>query len=320
MLLLMLLLFIYTAFAKPILDTPAEVKRFPFVTYKKVWTGTPAQVKEATVPAVVITYGNKESKAIVASAAQTAYFLGQWTEDMGIDPKSVRKGHIPSIIEPFGRAIKGSKNLIVIGTKNRIVRKLGLKFKGPTLKVVEWGGRKVLIVGGRNDREVVRAARFLANRVVGFKAGAYKTFFSFVKLRGLIEHGNFEAALHLIKDPSGLSACGKNMSLAAPMMLKFPPEVKKVVKRRNRIMYVELVKALKAKDKTKAVKLWKEAMFTCYQCHQGIGIKRLRKFVPNPEIHSRHQRIAMGFGLVKKTRKGFDCSACHSGRAEIRGY
>lgn len=320
MLPLILLLFVYSGFAKPILDTPAEVKRFPFVTYKEIWTGTPAQVREATVPAVVITYGRRESKSVIASASQIAYFLGQWTEDLGIDPRSVRKGYIPSVIEPFNRAIKSGKNLIVLGTKNSIVRGLGLKFNGPTLKVVEWKGKKVLIVGGRNDKEVVVAARFLANRIVGFKAGAYKTFFSFVKLRGLIEHDNFEAALHLIKDPSGLSACGKNMSLAAPMMLRFPPEVKKVVKRRNRIMYVELAKAVKTKDKARAVKLWKEAMFTCYQCHQGIGVKRLRKFIPNPEIHSKHQRIAMEFGLVKKTSKGFNCTACHTGRTEIRGY
>jgi len=180
--------------------------------------------------------------------------------------------------------------------------RFGVKFRGPTLKVVELKGRKILIVGGRNTTEVKVAARFLANRIIGFKAGAYRTFFSFVKLRGMIEKGEFTSALDLIRDPAGLSACGKNMSLAAPMMLRFPPEVKKIVKKRNRILYRDLPQAL--------------GMVTCYQCHQGLGVERLRKFTPNPEIHSKHQRIARRFGLV---RNG-DCTACHRGRTEIRGY
>ena len=319
-LVIFLLVAISPLLSKPILETFADVKRFPFITYREVWTGTPAQVEEAAVPNVVITYGLKEKKSIVASAVQIAYFLGQWTDDLGINPKMVRKGYTPYIVMPLSKALKTKKNLIVLGTNNRVVRELGLKFRGPTLKVVEWQGRKVLIVGGRNTKEVLKASRFLANKIVAFKAGAYKTFFSFVKLRGLIEHENYTAALHLIEDPQGLSACGKNMSIAAPMMVKFSPDVKKVVKKRNRIMYVELVKALRDKDKERAVRLWKEAMFTCYQCHQGLGIKRLRRFIPNPEIHSKHQRIAMSFGLVKRTERGFDCSACHTGRTEIRGY
>ncbi len=315
-----LLLLTAFVFGNPIMDTPAEVKRFPFVTYREVWTGTPAQVREAAVPNVVITYGVKESKGVIASAFQIAYYLGQWTDDMGIDPKMVREGNLPSIALPLPDALKTERNLILVGTRNGIVRDLGIKFGGPTLKVVRWQGREVLLVGGRDEREVIMAASFLANRVIGFKAGAYKTFFSFVKLRGLIEHGNFEAAIDLVGDPQGLSACGKNMSLAAPMILSFPPEVKKVVEKRNRIMYVDLVEALKEKDKERAVELWKSAMVTCYQCHQGIEIKRLREFVPNPEVHSRHQRIAMEFGLVKNVGGRLDCTACHSGVTEQRGY
>ncbi len=320
MLLLILLASFGMVLAKPILDSFEEVKRFPFITYKPAWTGTPAQSEEVAVPNVVITYGKNEDKSVVASASQIAYYLGQWTDDMGLTPKMVKEGKLPSLILPWTKALESGKNLIVVGTNNPLVKELGLTFKGPTLKVIEWKGRKVLIVGGRNTQEVLKASGFLAHRVVGFKAGAYKTFFSFVKLRGLIEHENYTAAIDLIRDSSGLSACGKNMSLAAPMMAKFPPEVKKVVKKRNRIMYVELVKALEAKDKDKAVNLWKEAMFTCYQCHQGINIKRLRKFVPNPEIHSKHQRIAQSFGLVKKVNGQVSCTACHSGKTEHRGY
>jgi len=320
MLLIAILVSLGIAFSKPVFDTFGDVKRFPFITYKKAWTGTPAESPEVTVPNVVIAYGSKESKAVVAAASNIAYYLGQWTDDMGITPRLVRKGRLPSIVMPLKRALRTKKHIILVGTNNSIVRSLGLRFVKPTLKVVQWKGRKVLIVGGKNAKQVVKAASFLAHRVIGFKAGAYKTFFSFVKLRGLIEYENYTAALTLIKEPSGLSACGKNMSLAAPMMLKFPQEVKRVVKKRNRIMYVELVQALKGRDKEKAVRLWKEAMFTCYQCHQGLGIKRLRKFVPNPEIHSKHQRIAMEFGLIKKVNGEFNCTACHSGRTEQRGY
>ena len=317
---LILMMLAGIALSKPVFDTFGEVKRFPFITYREAWTGTPAQSTRVAVPNVVIAYGVKENKSVVASASEIAYYLGQWTEDMGITPRMVRKGYLPNLVKPLPKALKTNKPIILLGVHNKIVRTLGLKFNKPTLKVVEWEGRKVLIVGGRDTAQVLRASRFLAHKVIGFKTGAYKTFFSFVKLRGMIEKGEFTSALFLIEDPSGLSACGKNMSLAKPMMLKFPKEVKKVVKKRNRIMYVDLVKALREGDKDRAVKLWKSAMFTCYQCHQGIGIKRLRKFVPNEEIHSYHQYIAGKFGLIGNSKGEKSCSACHTGRTEIRDY
>ncbi len=309
---LWIILSVGLVFGKPIIENFSELKRFPFVTYAKVWVGTPAESKEVAVPNVVIAYGRREPAQVVAVAAEIAYYLGQWTEDVGLNPRDVRKGRIPSVVMPLGKALETGKHIVIVGTRNRVVRDLGLTFRGPTLKVVEYKGRKVLVVGGRNSKEVVKAGRFLATRIVGFKAGAYRTFFSFVKLRGLIEKGEYEAALHLIRDPLGLSACGKNMSLAAPMMLRFPPDVKKIVKRRNRIMYTEIARALTAGNGEEAKRLWREAMKTCYRCHQGLGIERLRKFVPNAEIHSRHQRIARSFGL--------DCTACHRGVTEIRGY
>ncbi len=309
---LILFLTVGFAFASPKLDNFEGVKKFPFITYREVWTGTPAQTEDVAVPNVLITYGKKEDRKVIASAVQIAYYLGQWTEDMGITPGKVRAGRLPSLVAPLDEALSKDKNLIVVGTNNKLVKELGLEFDSPTLKVIEKDDRKILIVGGKDPEQVVKASHFLAHRIVGFKAGAYRTFFSFVKLRGMIEHGDFVSALDLIEDASGLSACGKNMSLASPMMGKFPPEVKKVVKKRNKIMYVELVNALKAKDKDRAKRLWQEAMLTCYQCHQGINIKRLRKFVPNEEIHSKHQRIASRFGL--------SCSACHSGATQYRGY
>jgi hypothetical protein len=316
----LLLTLTLTALSKPLMESFQEIKRFPFVTYKRVWVGTPAESKEVAVPNVVIAYGRREPASVIALTGEIAYYLGQWTEDVGLNPRDVRKGRIPRVVMPLSEALKTDKPIILVGTRNRVVRDLGISFRGPTLKVVDYRGRKVLIVGGRNSKEVVRAGRYLATRIIGFKAGAYRTFFSFVKLPGLIEKGNYEAALSLIRDPSGLSACGKNMSLAAPMMLRFPPEVKKVVRKRNRILYTELVEALRAGDGGRARDLWRSAMKTCYRCHQGLGIERLRKFIPNPEIHSRHQRIALEMGLVRVTDRGFDCSACHRGVTEIRGY
>jgi hypothetical protein len=309
---LALLFFVSLSSAKVILDTPAGVKKFPYVKYDRVWTGTPAEREDVAVPNVVITYGKGESKSVIAVASEVAYYLGQWTEDPGLTPRLVRKGRIPSIILPLDRAFATGRNMILLGTNNPVVKSLNITFRGPTLKAVQWKGRKVLIVGGRNPQEVVRAGRFLARRIIGFKAGAYRTFFSFVKLRGMIEKGEFDSALDLLMNPSGVSACGKNLSLAAPMVLRFPQEVKKVVKRRNEILYLKLVRALKERDQDGSRSLWKKAMITCYQCHQGLGIPRLRKFVPSETYHSKHQRIAKSWGM--------DCTSCHERVTEIRGY
>jgi len=98
----------------------------------------------------------------------------------------------------------------------------------------------------------------------------------------------------------------------APKVLKFPKEVKKVVKRRNRLLYLDLARAIKEGDGESAKSYWKKAMITCYQCHQGLGIQRLRKFVPAESIHSKHQRIAQSWGI--------SCTACHQQITEIRGY
>jgi hypothetical protein len=96
------------------------------------------------------------------------------------------------------------------------------------------------------------------------------------------------------------------------MVAQWPDDIKAVVRKRNAILYQELPKALEEKDKEKAVALWKDAMLTCYQCHQGVGIPQVRRFKPVEEIHAKHQRIAEGFGL--------SCTACHAGQTQIRGY
>jgi len=192
--LLLMLIIVASAYTRVILDTPPEVKRFPYVHYGTVWSGTPVERSDVLLPAVVITYGKGEGKRVVSAAAEIAYYLGQWTDDPGLSPRLVRKGRVPSVILPLERAFATGRNMILIGINNPIVKNLGLSFRGPTLKVVEWKGRKVLIVGGRNASEVYTAGRFLARRIIGFKAGAYRTFFSFVRLRGMIEKGEFASA------------------------------------------------------------------------------------------------------------------------------
>ncbi|MFN3599319.1 MAG: hypothetical protein ACK4VK_06260, partial [Aquificaceae bacterium] len=84
--------------------------------------------------------------------------------------------------------------------------------------------------------------------------------------------------------------------------------------------YKELPKALEERDKERAVSLWKEAMQTCYQCHQGIQVPQVRKFKPLESIHAKHQQIAEGFGLVKVVGTEKSCIACHTGPTAIRGY
>lgn len=290
-----------------------EVKKFPYIKYTTAWKGTPAEAKDVAVPNVYIVYGEKESRKIVSAAGKIAFYLGQWTDDIGLTPELVMQGKIPKLIITDKELPNyKDRHLIVVGIKNDVVKSLGIKFNGPSLKVVEQNGRKVLIVGGRNEEEVLEAANFLADRIISFKAGAYSTFFSWVRVKGMIERENYEAALDILEDSKGVKACGRNMSLVAPMMAKFPPEVKEVVKKRNNIMYNELPAALKEKNKEKALALWREATTTCFQCHQGIGIPKLRNFVPLADIHSKHQRIAERYGL--------SCNSCHYGITEYRGY
>lgn len=316
--------FIFTlgiAFAQPVIDPPFADRLFPYVRYGEVWTGTPAVVRDATIPNLLIVYGSKEDPEVVAIAGKIAYYLGQWTEDIGFTAEDVKQSRIPELLVSDQR-VKNLEyqNLIVVGTNNDIVKELGLSFEAPTIKVIQREGKNILVVGGANKEQVLQAGKYLADMRLNFKAGAYKTFFSFVALRGYIESGEFEHALRLIRSPMGLSACGKNMALAGPMVAQWSDDLKNVVKNRNSILYKELPKALEAKDKERAIKLWKEAMYTCYQCHQGIEVPQVRKFKPVESIHAKHQQIAESFGLVKVVGTEKSCIACHAGATNIRGY
>lgn len=299
--------------AQPVIDPPFADRLFPYVRYAQVWTGTPAVIADATVPNTLVVYGTKEDPEIIALAGRIAYYLGQWTEDIGFSVEDVLQSRMPELLVSDRQLQEiAYQNLIVVGVNNRLVKELGLRFDRPTIKLIRKDDKNILIVGGANKEQVLQAGRYLADVRLNFKAGAYKTFFSFVALRGYIERGEFNAAIRLIKSPQGISACGKNMAIAAPMVAQWSDDLKAVVRKRNSILYSELPKALEAKDKERAVNLWKEAMFTCYQCHQGIEIPQVRKFVPPESIHSKHQKIALSFG--------FDCTTCHMGRTQFRGY
>ncbi len=307
--------------AQPVIDPPFVDRLFPYVTYGEVWTGTPAVIKDAVIPNTLVVYGSKEDSDIVALAGRVAYYLGQWTEDIGFTAEDVRQSKMPELLVSDQR-LKGLsyQNLIVVGVNNDIVKELGLSFEKPTIKVVQKDGKNILIVGGANKEQIMQAGRYLADVRLNFKAGAYRTFFSFVALRGYIEKGEFDAGLRLIKSPMGLSACGKNMALAGPMVAQWGDDLKAVVRHRNNILYNELPKALEAKDKEKAVNLWKEAMLTCYQCHQGINVPQVRRFKPTESIHAKHQQIAESFGLVRVIGTEKSCIACHAGPTTIKGY
>ncbi len=307
--------------AQPVIDPPFADRLFPYVTYGEVWTGTPAVIKDATIPNTLVVYGSKEDTDVVALAGRIAYYLGQWTDDIGFTAEDVRQSKMPELLVSDQR-LKGLsyQNLIVVGVNNEIVKEVGLSFEKPTIKVVQKDGKNILIVGGANKEQIMQAGRYLADVRLNFKAGAYKTFFSFVALRGYIEKGEFDAGLRLIRSPMGLSACGKNMALAGPMVAQWGDDLKAVVRYRNNILYNELPKALEAKDKEKAVNLWKEAMLTCYQCHQGINVPQVRRFKPIESIHAKHQQIAESFGLVRVIGTEKSCIACHAGPTTIRGY
>ena len=312
---------ISVAFAQPFIDPPFADRLFPYVKYGEVWTGTPAVIRDATVPNTLVVYGLKEDPEVVALAGRIAYYLGQWTEDIGFTAEDVRQSRMPELLVSDQR-VKNIEyqNLIVVGTNNDLVKELGLSFDKPTVKLVRKDGKQILVVGGANKEQVIQAGRYLADVRLNFKAGAYRTFFAFVALRGYIEKGEFDSALRLVRSPMGLSACGKNMALAGPMVAQWGEDLKAVVRHRNNILYNELPKALEAKDKERAVNLWKEAMLTCYQCHQGIGVPQVRKFKPVEAIHAKHQQIAESFGLVKVVGAEKSCIACHAGNTNIRGY
>lgn len=316
-----LLFVVSLALAQPIVKPDFADRLFPYITYSNVWSGTPATLKDVAVPNVLIVYGAEEDPRVIAQAGKIAYYLGQWTDDIGFGVDEVKMSKMPPLFVS-DKQLKSVdyKNIIVVGINNDIVKRLGISTAEPTIQVVQQDGKNITLIVGKDNEDVIKAIKYLSDVRLNFKVGAYRTFFSFVALRGYIEKGEFDAALRVLKSPAGVSACGKNMSLAVPMVASWSEDIKNVVKTRNAILYSELPKALENGQKEKALDLWQKAMFTCYQCHQGIGIPQMRKFKPLEEIHSKHQTIAESFGLVKVVGGQKSCIACHRGDTQIRGY
>ncbi len=316
MLTILLILSIFGfSITKPLIEPKLADRTFPYIRYEEVWRGTPAVSADVAIPNAILVVGEKEDPSVVRSAGTVAFYMGNWVEDAGVDVYTYKEKRFFNIIFTDKEAEKlRDMNLIVIGSNNKFVKKFKIKFLKPTIKVIRDGKRYIMFVGGRNAKETLNALNYLANIRLAFKGSAYSTFFSFVKLRGFIEKGQFSSAIDLIRNPRGISACGRNMSIALGMGVtrKWSEKMKSIVKRRNAIMYKKLPEALNNEDKDLAISLWEEAMKTCYMCHQGIGIPKVRKFTPNEVIHSRHQRIAESFGL--------SCNSCHKGFTKIRGY
>ena len=291
-------------------------QRFPYVKYASVWEGTPAHKQDVAVPGAVIVYGGKEANEVVAAAGKMAFYLGNWVDDIGFGVVDVQKGMFPPLILSGEAAMKGDfSRLIVAGSNNRLVDQCGISFNGPSVIEREADGKRFLFVAGGNRAETLDALGYMADVRLNAKSGAYKTFFHFVRLRGYIEAGNIRAAMDVIKGPTGLSACGRNMALASVRIKSAPERIKTHIRHRNGLLYEDIPEALKAGDAALAKKRWHEAMVTCYGCHQGMGeIPQMRKFVPLESIHSKHQRIAEGFGFEK------GCGTCHYGKSRQSGY
>ena len=295
---------------------PFSDRLFPYITYDEVWERTPVKREDVAVPNVFIIYGHGEDRDIIAEAGRLSFYLGNWVEDIGFHTEDFVNKRMPRILATDNEMANLSlSNFIVIGANNRLIPAYSIKFVGPSVMYRNIDGKKYLFVGGKTRKETLDAIRYMADVRLNFKSGAYKTFFNFVKLKGYLESKNWDAALETIESPVGLSACGKNMAISAPSMMKAPEKVRDHIAHRNDILYTQLPGAVRGEDRDKAANIWHEAMTTCYGCHQGLGnIPKLRKFKPLKSIHAKHQRIAARFSSLG------GCEACHMEETRVRGY
>jgi hypothetical protein len=297
-------------------NPPYSDRLFPYITYQDVWKGTPARRDDVAVPNVLIVYGGTEDIEIVAEAGKLAFYLGNWVSDVGFDVEHFKEERMPSVLCGEDAIPESAPpHHMVVGQNNHLVKQYGIRFEKPSVIHRKSGRAAFLFVGGKTKAETIAAIRYMGDVRLNFKSGAYKTFFSFVRLRGYIEKGNYFAALEIIKSPGGVSACGRNMALAAESISKAPDKVKRHVQHRNALLYKKLPAALEKEERATAIQLWHKAMKTCYACHQGrTDFPRLRKFKPIELIHSKHQRIA------ERAEFGNACGACHMEETQIRGY
>ncbi|MHB2147568.1 cellulose biosynthesis cyclic di-GMP-binding regulatory protein BcsB [Calditrichota bacterium LG25] len=294
-----------------ILPEPLADRTFQYTRILPTFGGTPLEV-EALVPNALIVVGRQEAPELVLQAGQVAFMLGQWIHDAGVSLEKVKQGVNLAPLK-FDDQVTESDlkqfNLIVLGTKNKFVKQAKLKGQGSFLEVTDapFGGRQMLIVSD------LKAASYLANKRLFFKAGAYNSFFAFVKARVFIEQNDLDAALFTLNDPQGIHGCARPVMLALSQKDRLPEQMLQVAKKRNKLVFKDLQQALKNKNSDKAKAIWRQAMETCYACHQGQdGVKRFRKFTPNQGEHAYHQKIAESAGV--------SCQTCHTGKTEVVGY
>jgi|GEM_PF-734910 len=297
-----------------ILPEATADRTFPYLQQAQTFQGTPLAVK-ALVPRALVVVGEDAGPRMQVQAANIAYMLGQWSQDPGTSLEAVQAG---ANLAPVALASElseeqtRSRDIILLGTGNELYGRLAdrIEAEGSFIRVVEDGlapGRSVMVVSDPD------AAAYLANRRLYFKSGAYGGFFSFVKVRALIQQGDFAEALYSLSDPEGVRGCGKPVVLAIGHKADLPDKMMQVAKQRNRLVFKELRAALKAEDKKRAVEVWHETMKTCYACHQGSeDVPRYRQFVPDAGVHSYHQEVAGALGA--------SCGTCHRGETAVVGY
>lgn len=300
--------------AVQILPTPLSDRTFQFVHRSQSFLGTPLQT-EALTPHALFVIGGGEQADLYLQAATMAYMIGQWTQEPGTSVEKIKRNQNlgPILLdEQLSPQHIAARNLVIIGKNNNIHPRIASRLtgKGSFIEVVKDAlapGRDLMFVS--DDK----AAFYLANKRLYFKSGAYKGFFSFAKVRALIERGEYAEALNSLDNPEAVRGCGKPVILAIGHKEQLPAELLRVAKTRNELVFKDLRASLMAKDKTQAVTVWQKAMGTCYGCHQGRnGITQFRKFKPNPQEHGYHSVLASQFGLK--------CETCHHDLTKIVGY
>lgn len=297
-----------------ILPQPDADRTFQFTRLSKSFMGTPLEA-EAIVPHAVFVIGADDSADLAIQVATMTYMVGQWSQEPGTSLEMVKTNQNlgPVVLDKdLTEAQMADHNLVVVGQKNRVYEKLKSRLRGTGsfIEVVEDAlapGHDVMFVSDG------KAAFYLANKRLYFKSGAYKGFFSFVKLRPLIEKGEFAEALAALDDPEAVRGCGKPVILAIGHSENIPPQMMQVAGARNKLVFKDLRAALTAGDAAKARQVWQAAMGKCYACHQGReGVPRYRKFVPNQGDHSYHSVLSQRFGAT--------CDTCHQGETSMVGY
>jgi hypothetical protein len=293
-----------------ILPTPTSDSTFQFLKLGKAFAGTPLEV-DALVPNALFVIGDSESPALFIQVANMAYMIGSWAHDPGASVEEVRQNlNLPPVVLEKDLSPERIKNynLVVVGKENSLYKQLKRRLhgNGSFIEVVEDAfspDRDVMVVSDE------KAAFYLANKRLYLKSGTYSDFFNMVKTRFLIEKEDFNDAMFSLDNPDAVAGWGKTTILALGHKSEVPIMMMLIARKKNKLLYEDLMNALKERDKEKSIRIWQEAMETCYKCHH---VKKYRKFTPNQAVHSYHHVIVRRFD--------FECTTCHKGKTAIRGY